>query len=123
MLLRDEGKILATYGPTDDISLLLGHAYLNGWLQSGWYFTDYYYVVSATKNAATSKMTYKINSYTYLSDAQTAYNAIYISSLNTLDGKVLFNKASMALSMTANAKIAIGYYYYLKFAPYMSTYY
>lgn len=45
LMLRDDGKIYATYGDMDGLSILLGSAYWQGWIQPGWYLTDSYFMV------------------------------------------------------------------------------
>lgn len=39
LLLSDDGKIVAAYGETENVIVLLGFAYFNGWIQPGWYHT------------------------------------------------------------------------------------
>jgi len=45
--LRDDGKIIAAQGKRDDVVLLLGYSYFNGWIAGGWYYTGEVTVVKA----------------------------------------------------------------------------
>jgi len=46
-MLKDDGTITGSYGNKDDLAMLLGYAYFNGWIEGGWYVTSSFHVVSA----------------------------------------------------------------------------
>ena len=119
LLLKDDGKIVAAYGETENVIVLLGFAYYNGWIQPGWYHTGEINVVAVSYDYE-GKATYEQAQYSSMYDAGYRYDSIYITE-DGINGKAIINENSVVTESTRNAGLLPVGYYFLQFTPNMNS--